>query len=227
LELGVDMSEEQATKAVVFDFGGVLFNWQPSRLIQTVLPHHAANDEQALALAATLFQSFVPGSYWSEFDRGALDWEEVASRISSRSGLALDDVFTVMSAIPPHLAPVRPTVAWLEELAASGVRLHFLSNMPQPYAEFLQREHAFLKHFQSGVFSCDVGQVKPNADIFHTACERFGLQPHEMLFIDDNMHNIDTATSLGWRAVSFANATQARAEVKEKGWMPRMGNQPM
>ena len=131
-----------------------------------------------------------------------------------------------MSAIPPHLAPVQPTVDWLEELAASGVRLHFLSNMPQPYAEFLQREHRFLSHFQNGVFSCDVGQVKPNADIFHTAQARFGLAPHEMLFLDDNVHNIDMALSLGWRAVRFVDAAQARAAIHEKGWLPVTGSQP-
>jgi putative hydrolase of the HAD superfamily len=220
------MSTLPSPKAVVFDFGGVLFNWQPASLIQAVLPHHAANNEQALALAAALFQSFVPGSDWSEFDRGALAWDEVASRISSRTGLNLGDVQAVMSAIPPHLAPVQATVEWLNELAAAGVRLHFLSNMPEPYAAFLQREHRFLAHFQSGVFSCDVKQVKPNADIFHTAQAQFGLAPHEMLFIDDNPHNIETALSLGWRAVRFSDAQQAKAEVKAKGWQPVQVSQP-
>jgi putative hydrolase of the HAD superfamily len=206
-------------KAVVFDFGGVLFNWQPRTLIQTVLPHLASNDEQALSVADRVFKSFVPGSEWSEFDRGALSWDDTREQIAARTGIAAADVHTLMSAIPPHLVPMAATVSWLEELAAVGTRLHFLSNMPRPYAEFLTREHAFLKHFRSGVFSCDVLQVKPNADIFETAAAQFGIEPEAMVFIDDNVHNVKTARTLGWRAVQFVDAAQCRAELAQRGWL--------
>ena len=148
-------------EAIVFDFGGVLFNWQPPKLIQQVWPHHARTDDEALALAQEVFQSFVPGCDWSEFDRGVLSRDETLRRIAARTGLPLADLDALVSAIPPHLAPVQPTVAWLERLAAAGVRLHFLSNMPRPYADFLEAQHPFLRHFRSGVFSCDVHEVKP------------------------------------------------------------------
>ena len=209
-------------QAVVFDFGGVLFNWQPSKLIQSVLPHHANNDVQALDLAAQVFESFVPGSDWSEFDRGALSWEEACARIAARTGLPSVDVNSLMEAIPPHLAPMPETVSWLKRLKAAGTQLHFLSNMPRPYADFLQREHGFLNQFQSGVFSCDVGQIKPNADIFHTAAQQFGIEPALTVFIDDNVHNVKTARDLGWRAVQFVDAKQCQAELAERGWLPAL-----
>lgn len=208
-----------APEAVVFDFGGVLFNWQPLDLIRAVLPQHAANATQAAEVAAQVFQSFVPGSDWSEFDRGALAGDAVAARISARTGLPQADVARLMAAIPPHLVPLRASVDWLERLAAQGTRLHFLSNMPQPYAEFLLREHAFLRHFHSGVFSCDVRQVKPNADIFHTTAAQLGLVPQRSVFIDDNAHNIETALGLGWRAVRFVDAAQAETELRQRGWL--------
>lgn len=207
------------TEAVVFDFGGVLFNWQPARLIQSVLPHLAGTDDEALKLASAVFQSFVPGSDWSEFDRGALSWDEVRDQIASRTGLAPDDVHTLMEAIPPHLEPMPATVSWLDQLADAGVPLYFLSNMPRPYAEFLQREHGFLSRFSEGVFSCNVGQIKPNADIFHTAADQFGVLPERTVFIDDNIHNIETARSLGWRAVQFVDAKQCQAELARCGWL--------
>lgn len=218
--MGTDEAMKDAgAQAVVFDFGGVLFNWQPASLIQSVLPHLAGNDQQALDLAGLVFQSFVPGSDWSEFDRGALSWDEVRERIAARTGLASDDVHALMEAIPPHLAPIEATVAWLKDLSGAGMPLYFLSNMPRPYAEFLQREHAFLDHFISGVFSCDVGQIKPNADIFETAASRFGVSPASTVFIDDNIHNVKTARALGWRAVQFADAAQCRAELANLGWL--------
>jgi putative hydrolase of the HAD superfamily len=206
-------------EALVFDFGGVLFNWQPLVLLQQVMPEHARNDAEAAALAQTVFQSFLPGSDWAEFDRGTAEWPEVRERIVMRTGLPADDLQRLMEAIPPHLLPMADTVAWLERLAASGTRLHFLSNMPAPYAAFLQREHAFLSHFQSGIFSCDVKQIKPDADIFHTAAETFGIDPSRTVFIDDNVHNIKTARELNWRAVRFVDAAQCEAELLALGWL--------
>jgi FMN phosphatase YigB (HAD superfamily) len=206
-------------QAVVFDFGGVLFHWKPTQLIQAVLAQHARNEAEALAVAGAIFQSFVPGSDWSEFDRGALAWSEVSGRIAARTGLPQADIEALMAAIPPHLAPLPATVAWLASLAASGVPLYFLSNMPLPYAEYLQREHAFLSHFIDGVFSCHVGQIKPNADIFETTAQRFGLDPARTVFIDDSIHNVNTARTLGWRAVQFVDAAQCQAELAERGWL--------
>jgi putative hydrolase of the HAD superfamily len=210
--------DHRPPQAVVFDFGGVLFRWQPLVLIQQVLPHLAGSDEQARDLAAQVFQSFAPGSDWAEFDRGTLPWDAVRERIARRTGLRPDDVHSLMAAIPPHLSAVQDTVAWLDALAAAGTRLYFLSNMPAPYAEHLQREHAFLKHFQDGVFSCDVKQVKPNDDIFHTAVAKFGIDPTQTLFLDDNHHNITAARRLGWQAVPFEHAAQCQQAVRDAGW---------
>jgi putative hydrolase of the HAD superfamily len=211
-------ADRRSPQAVVFDFGGVLFRWQPLELIQQVLPHLAGSDEQARDLAAQVFQSFAPGSDWAEFDRGALPWDAVRERIARRTGLRSDDVHSLMVAIPHHLSAVQDTVAWLDALAAGGTRLYFLSNMPAPYAEHLQREHAFLKHFQDGVFSCDVKQIKPNDDIFQTAVAKFGIDPAQTLFVDDNHHNITTARRLGWQAVVFEQAAQCQQAVRDAGW---------
>lgn len=206
-------------EAIVFDFGGVLFNWQPPKLIQQVWPHHARTDDEALALAQEVFQSFVPGCDWSEFDRGVLSRDETLRRIAARTGLPLADLDALVSAIPPHLAPVQPTVAWLERLAAAGVRLHFLSNMPRPYADFLEAQHPFLRHFRSGVFSCDVHEVKPGEGIFRIAQERLDVNPARTVFIDDHPRNVEMACALGWQAIQFVDAAQCELALRQSGWL--------
>lgn len=208
------------TQAVVFDFGGVLFNWQPPVLLRSLLPHRVRSDADAQDWAQTVFQSFVPGSDWSEFDRGMLSADEVRERIATRTGLPIDELKQVMEAIPRHLAPVLPTVEWLERLAQAGVPLFYLSNMPRPYAAYLRAAHPFLQRFQGGVFSCDVHQVKPNADIFQTAAGLLNLDVSRTVFIDDHPRNVETARTLGWRAVRFDNALQCEGELKARGWLP-------
>ena len=118
--------------AVVFDFGGVLFNWQPVVLLQQVMPDRARNAEEALALAHTVFQSFMPDGDWAAFDRGTAEWDEVRGLIARRTGLPEADLDRLMHAIPPHLAPLADTVAWLERLAAEGIPAEQLARIHGP-----------------------------------------------------------------------------------------------
>ncbi|HET8871928.1 MAG TPA: HAD family phosphatase [Aquabacterium sp.] len=208
------------TEAMVFDFGGVLFNWRPTELLQALLPHRIQGAAQAQSWTEQVFQSFIPGADWSEFDRGVLEPEVVCQRIALRTGLPRDEIRLVMESIPHHLEPIAGTVEWLKRLADQGVPLFFLSNMPRPYALHLMRQHPFLAQFQGGVFSCDVHQVKPDAAIFETTAQRYGLDVLRTVFIDDHPRNVETARNLGWRAVQFESAGQCESALDALGWLP-------
>ena len=56
---------------IVFDFAGVLFHWQPHRLVLRDLPHHAKDEAAARLLAEAIFQGY--GGDWAEFDRGRIE----------------------------------------------------------------------------------------------------------------------------------------------------------
>ena len=70
-------------RAVVFDFGAVLFRWQPARLLMQVLPHRAVDEASARHVAAALFEDSRPGTTWGGFDRGVHGADEVAQRMLS------------------------------------------------------------------------------------------------------------------------------------------------
>jgi len=202
---------------VVFDFGGVVFNWQPLVLVQQLLPRHAPDEVAARQLVGQLFQSFANGSDWSLFDLGQIAPDALAERIAARTGLPTADVMAVIHAIPPHLLPNPGTVALMHDLRGAGHRLFYLSNMPAPYADELERRHAFFDWFEAGVFSARVGQIKPNADIFSTASARFGVDGRETVFLDDVWPNIQAAQRHGWKGVHFQSPEQARAELAQWG----------
>jgi 2-haloacid dehalogenase len=44
-----------------------------------------------------------------------------------------------------------------------------------------------------------------------------GIQPQEVVFIDDNAKNIAAATVLGWNAVHHTNAEQTEARLRALG----------
>lgn len=206
------------TKAVVFDFGAVLFQWQPYRLLQACVPELAPDEASARRVAAQIFESFTPDSDWARFDLGRIAEAELADRIAARIGVRPEQVRCVIDAIPPHLQPQPATVALLKQLKAAGHRLFYLSNMPHPYADHLERCNDFVADFQDGIFSARVGLMKPHAAIFELAEQRFGLVPVDTLFIDDHAGNVDAARARGWQAVRFVDAAQCGTDLASMGW---------
>jgi putative hydrolase of the HAD superfamily len=203
---------------IVFDFGGVVFQWQPTSLLRQTLPEHAPDEAAAGALVANLFQGFAPGSDWSAFDLGLIEPDALAARIARRTGLAAADVLAVVHAIPPHLQPQPGTVALMRRLKQAGHRLFYLSNMPASYADELERSHDFFDLFDDGIFSARVQMMKPQPEIFHEAVRRFGRRPADLLFIDDVAHNVNAARALGWQGLHFTNAAACEAALPSE-WL--------
>jgi putative hydrolase of the HAD superfamily len=92
--------------------------------------------------------------------------------------------------------------------------LHYLSNMPAPYAEHLLRSHACFALFAGGVFSSQVQLIKPEPAMFALASQRFGLEGRPVVFIDDVLANVHAAQTHGWQGVQFLNAAQCAEELQ-------------
>ncbi len=202
-------------KNIVFDLGGVLLRWRPREVMRAAMPQRALSDAGADEIAHAIFQGF--GGDWGEFDRGTVAPADLVQRIARRTGLAAADVQGVVDVIPAELEPLADTVELLAALAVKGHPLYFLSNMPAPYADHIQREHSFFKHFKDGVFSGRVGHIKPEPGIFELATRQFGAPAHECLFIDDVAHNIDAARALGWHGHHFRGAAAATLALRQLG----------
>jgi putative hydrolase of the HAD superfamily len=201
--------------AVVFDFGRVVFDWQPEALLSRVLPHRANSPEAAVHWTEQVFQAYQGD--WGDFDRGHVEVPALVTRIAQRTGLGEDEVQAVVDAAPASLLPLADTVALMQRLKDAGRPLFFLSNMPLPFAEHLERSHHFMAWFADGVFSSRVKVNKPEAAIYGHALQRFGLPPEQVLFVDDHAPNVAAAQSLGWHAVQFLGAQRLEADLTERG----------
>lgn len=200
---------------VVWDFGGVLFQWRPPALLKRELPQHAHDDASAAHWVERFFEGYAGD--WAEFDRGTLDVPALVARIAARTGLAAAEVRRVVDGVPAELQPMPDSLALLARLRDAGHRQFFLSNMPAPYADHLEREHAFVRWFDDGVFSARVRAVKPERGIFELAARRFGQPPAALLFFDDHRPNVEAARAAGWHAHHFDGAAGAEAVLRRHG----------
>ena len=205
-----------ALPTVVYDFAGVLFHWQPHDLLQQVLPQRAHDAASARHWQAQIFQSY--GGDWADFDRGTVAPADLVQRIAVRTGLQPAEVQAVVDAVPVALQPLPGTVALLQRLHAAGHPLFFLSNMPAPYADHLDRTHGFLRLFSGGVYSARVLQIKPERAIYDLAARRFGVPPGHLLFFDDVVANVAAAQAAGWQAAHFTDAEAATAVLQAAGF---------
>jgi putative hydrolase of the HAD superfamily len=214
--------EKTVALNIVFDFGAVLFTWQPGLLIQTHFPGQAATQEQRSALAHAVFGH----ADWHDFDRGVLSAAEVSARTAHRLGLNEPSLRALVDGIGEHLQPMAESVALLNELhvlreqPASALRLYYLSNMPVPYARVLAHKHAFIGWFDGGIFSGDVHHIKPEPEIYDMLERRYQLEPSQTVFIDDLASNVALAQSRGWHGIHFESAAQLEAQLQRMKILP-------
>ncbi len=197
---------------IVFDFGAVLVNWQPREVVRKHFPEIAQTNDAAAQLA----NSFFAHPDWQEFDAGRVSPQEISQQTADRMSLDVAAVLHMVNAIEDHITPIASSVQVLESLyaqrSATGHKLYFLSNMPAPYARGLER-HAFMRCFDGGIFSGDVGLIKPQREIFHKLESLSGLQGQPILFIDDHPANIAAAQAQGWQTIHLTDPSKLRELV--------------
>jgi putative hydrolase of the HAD superfamily len=78
-------------------------------------------------------------------------------------------------------------------------------------------EMALAGKFHSYYASHMVGFVKPDEAIYQYVIRNLQVAPEQILFIDDNQVNIDTANALGMKAFRVKGIEEARAVLYQHG----------
>jgi epoxide hydrolase-like predicted phosphatase len=64
------------------------------------------------------------------------------------------------------------------------------------------------------VYSHEVGLRKPDPAIYALTAERLGVQPHEIVFLDDVVANVEAARRAGWHAVLHVDTATSIVEIE-------------
>jgi putative hydrolase of the HAD superfamily len=190
---------------IVFDLGGVVFNWQPQKLISSVFA-----DAETQNLIMT---DIVEHPDWQDFDRGTLEREQAIVRGARRSGLAEDDIRALFDAVPGSLTPIQGTIDLINVLALTEHRLFVLSNMSIEVMEHLEAAHDFWDKFEGKTISSRIKLIKPEIEIYEHLLTTHGLVASETVFIDDLEKNVAAASTLGIHTIRFVSPEQCRQDL--------------
>ena len=182
---------------IVFDFGGVLIDWNPRYLYRTYF-----NDDREMEY----FLSHVCTGEWNAehdrgrtFDEGVRLMEERFPQYSEAIRLYRDGWESMLHGEFPG------TVALLMKLKKLGYGIYGLTNWSAETFPIARSKYPVLHRFDGIVVSGQEKLIKPDPRIFGILLERYGLNAGECIFIDDSPANIETAARLGFNTVLFDN----------------------
>jgi 2-haloacid dehalogenase len=196
-------------KAVVFDLGGVLIDWDPRYLYRKLL------DDEA---AVEAFLATVCTPEWNaEQDRGRPFAEGVAELVE-RHPVHTAAITAYHERWPEMLGgAVGGTVEVLAELRAAGVPVYALTNWSAETFGIARERFEFLEWFDGVLVSGEERMIKPDPAIFRLLLDRFGLDPGATFYIDDSPANVAAADLLGFDAVRFTSPAQLRRDLEARG----------
>ena len=97
------------------------------------------------------------------------------------------------------------TIPMIQDLKDKGYKVYYLSNWSAWTHDLLQEagKFDFLKLMDGGVFSYDIGYMKPHEEIYKILLNKYKINPEEAIFFDDREENIEAANKLGIHGVHF------------------------
>ena len=186
----------QAIKAVIFDLGGVLIDWNPEYLYRKIF-----TDPEEMRF----FLSEICTPDWNE-------QQDEGRTLNEGTELLVESFPQYESEIRAYYGrwqemlkgPIAPTVNLLRQLKEEKkVELYALTNWSAETYPIAYQRYAFLHWFKGVLVSGQEKIRKPFPAIFQLMCERYSLKPEESLFIDDNARNVAAAAELGFHTLHF------------------------
>lgn len=198
------------TRAVIFDIGNVLIEWQPERYYDRVIGQ---------ARRSAMFAAVDLHAMNDRVDRGEnfrTVVEEAATACPEWSAEIMrwhDDWLHMASPAIPH------SVSLLLQLRRNGVPVYALSNFGIETFEIAMPEYPFLAEFDRSYISGHMGVTKPDPEIYARVEADCGLPPESLLFTDDRMDNIEAATARGWKTHLFDGPEGWAQRLVDEGFL--------
>ncbi len=173
-------------QAIIFDIGNVLLSFDYSRAVQAFRQHADLDADQAMSEILALRD---------DFECGRMPLTEFTAQLRRITGHPGSDD-EIQQAYADIFDPVPATWKLAEDLAPR-YPLYLLSNTSELHISFVREKFPVFELFPHGIYSHEVGCMKPDPKIYQAAIERTGSRPDELIFIDDMEHNVSAARDAG------------------------------
>lgn len=195
-------------KNIIFDFGGVLVDWNPHYLFDSYF-----NDTEK----CNWFIENVCNTEWNaQMDKGKPFEVAVNERIAQfpecEDAIRLyhkEWMKTMGEEIPGMFELIK-------DLKENGYPIIYgLTNWSNETFPMVQKQYKIFSLIDNIVCSGDEKLLKPDPKIYQILLDRYNLKAEESVFIDDNVNNVKGAIDMGMKSIRFVNAEQLRKDLDE------------
>jgi len=204
----VPLSRITASDVLVFDLGGVLFDFQGAALI--------ARHSRRPLLPEAVRQSWVP--LVRSFETGACSEREFAQMAVETYALSLDPTSFLIAFREAAVGFYEGALALVSALGRR-YRVVSLSNTNEVQWPAVLAELAGSDPFHAHHPSHLSGFHKPDPRAYQAVLREYAPDAR-FYFFDDRAENVATARALGWRAREVRGVAEARVACTEFGLLP-------
>ncbi len=202
---------DKRIKVVLFDFGGVIAEEGFFEGLKAIGRAHGLDPEQFFHDAAGLI-------YRTGYVLGTAEEKGYWAALRSETGITGTDDELRQELLKRFT--LRP---WMVELVrkirSTLPNVSILSDQTNWLDELNERDD-FFKEFDQVFNSYHLGKGKMDATIFTDIASRLGVDPGEIVFIDDNEGHIERARSSGLRAIHYHGRDALMRELESMGVLP-------
>jgi 2-haloacid dehalogenase len=196
----------QTIKALLFDFGNVLVEWNPRHVYRRYFPNNPDAMEE--------FLREVNFMDWNAQQDKGRPFAEGVAELSKQFPHYSDLIQAYHDNWKDSIGDsFVGTVEILKKLKKNGYPLYGLSNWSAETFPLAREKYDFFEVFDEIIISGEVGSIKPEPEIFEITLNRIGKPANECLFIDDSFANIEQARKMGFATVHFQSSEQLAREL--------------
>ncbi len=195
-------------KNIVFDFGGVVVDWNPRHLYRD---YFRDDDKMEWFLAN------VCTNEWNLQQDSGRPFAEGIALLTPQYPEYAEAIQLYYDGWEKMLGGmVEGTIDLMRRLRDRGYPLYGLTNWSAETFPFIAGTHKCFSWLQGVVMSGQEKVAKPDPAIYNILLDRYNLSPDETLFIDDNPLNIAAATAIGLHTILFISPEQTTKEIEQR-----------
>ena len=195
---------------IIFELGGVLIDWNPEHLYRKIF-----TDEGAMRH----FLSTICTPDWNEEQDAGRSLQEGTALLVKQFPEQEEHISAFYGRWEEMLGGViEDTLQLFRQLKNSGqYHIYALTNWSAETFDIALNRYEFLSWFDGIVVSGTEKMRKPEAGFYRLLLERYQVNPHQALFIDDNYRNILAAQKLGLQTIHFTGSDDLKSKLHNNG----------
>lgn len=195
-------------KNIVFDYGGVLVDWNPRYLYDNYFGDTERSQWFIDNICTNDWNATLDGG--KPFDTGVAELTAKHPEWADAIAAYRDRWIEMIGGEIPHTADLARC------LKRAGYGVYGLTNWSAETFPKVRSRYGIFDELDGMVVSGEEHLLKPDARIYRVLLSRYGLKPEESIFLDDNEANVEGARAVGMVSERFVSAEQAERLLRGK-----------